>query len=72
MPEEHGLPAYLSREDTIARLKELAALKTGEPFPWWMSGANNWGVVMSDLARCAVHYLEQDKDDHGAGTERLE
>lgn len=57
------MPA-VNREETIARLRDLAACKTGDPIPTWMQNQNNnWGIVLSELCRDAADLIEKDAEN---------
>ena len=57
------MPA-VNREETIARLRDLAACKPGDLMPTWMQNqTNNWGIVLSELCRDAADLIEKDAEN---------
>ena len=59
----------MNTDEILTRLKELAALKTGDPFPQWMGGEvadGQWGAALSELCREAVAEIEMLRSVSGA------
>lgn len=52
--------------DILARLKSIADLKTGDPIPDWLKGANGWGDALSQTCRDAIKEIEHLRSLAGA------
>lgn len=48
--------------DVLARLRELAALKTGDPLPAWMPEMD-WGTPVSELANQAADEIKRLREE---------
>jgi len=60
MVQENAPPApFIDRTAVIVRLRELAALKTGDPPPQWLP-VNQWAEAIGELCGQAADLIEEE------------